>query len=96
MRYGLILTDDQGQALTGKDTYVVTVPPNLVEDSGYFSVTLYGTDNKLLIPNNKNLYDRTRGRAYFTINNFVYAALTAHFQWAAYAINPLAKLGRLA
>ena len=59
MRYGLILTDDQGQALTGKDTYVVTVPPNLVEDSGYFSVTLYGADNKLLIPNDKNLYDRT-------------------------------------
>jgi hypothetical protein len=59
VRYGLFLTDSNGKPLNGEDTYVVTVPANLVEDSGYFSVTVYGVDNKLLIPNNKKIYDRT-------------------------------------
>jgi hypothetical protein len=57
--YALILTDDSGAALTGEDTYEVTVPANIVHDDGYFSVTVYGTDNKLLIPNEQGIYDRT-------------------------------------
>lgn len=59
VRYGTILTDDDGQPLNGKDTYIVTVPTGLHEEGGYYSVTLYGTDNKLLIPNDKKIYDRT-------------------------------------
>ena len=59
VRYGIILTDDSGAALNGKDIYTVTVPAGLVEEGGYYSVTLYGTDNKLLIPNDKKIYDRT-------------------------------------
>lgn len=35
------------------------MPAGLVEEGGYYSVTLYGTDNKLLIPNDKKIYDRT-------------------------------------
>lgn len=59
VRYGTILKDDNGEPLNGKDTYVVTVPANIVKEGGYYSVTLYGTDNKLLIPNDKKVYDRT-------------------------------------
>jgi hypothetical protein len=59
VRYGLFLTDDNGDPLNGKDTYIVTVPAGLVKEGGYYSVTVYGTDNKLLIPNDKKVYDRT-------------------------------------
>ena len=59
VRYGTILTDDNGAPLNGKDTYIVTVPAGLYEKGGYYSVTLYGTDNQLLIPNDKKVYDRT-------------------------------------
>ena len=57
--YALIMTDDHGAALTGEDTYEVTVPANIIHPDGYFSVTVYGTDNKLLIPNEQGIYDRT-------------------------------------
>ena len=59
VRYAIITTDDSGKPLNGKDTYIVTVPAGLVKKDGYYSVTLYGTDNKLLIPNDKKIYDRT-------------------------------------
>ena len=59
VRYGIILADDTGQPLNGKDTYKVTVPAKLHLKGGYYSVTLYGTDNQLLIPNDLNTYDRT-------------------------------------
>jgi hypothetical protein len=59
VRYGTLLTDDDGQSLNGNDTYIVTVPAGLVEEGGYYSVTLYGTDNQLLIPNDKKVYDQT-------------------------------------
>jgi hypothetical protein len=59
VRYALILRDSNGAALTGDDTYTVTVPAGIVRDEGYFSVTVYGADNKLLIPNNLGVYDRT-------------------------------------
>jgi len=53
------VTDDKGEALNGKDTYIVTVPAGLVKKGGYYSVTIYGADNKLLIPNDKKIYDQT-------------------------------------
>ena len=59
VRYAIITTDSSGEPLNGKDTYIVTVPAGLVKEEGYYSVTLYGTDNKLLIPNDKKIYDRT-------------------------------------
>lgn len=59
VRYALILRDSGGAALTGDDTYTVTVPAGIVRDTGYFSVTVYGADNKLLIPNPLGVYDRT-------------------------------------
>jgi hypothetical protein len=59
VRYGIILTDHNGDAFNGTDTYLLSVPADIVEDDGYFSVTVYGTDNKLLIPNRKCIYDRT-------------------------------------
>ena len=59
MRYALVLTDAEGAPLTGADTYEVTVPAGIVRDGGYFSLTVYGTDNRLLIPNPKGIYDRT-------------------------------------
>ncbi len=59
VRYGLILTDEHGKPFNGKDTYILSVPAGIVHDNGYFSVTLYGTDNKLLIPDDKKIYDRT-------------------------------------
>jgi hypothetical protein len=59
VRYGLILTDEHGQPFNGEDTYVVRVPPGIVRNDGYFSVTVYGTDNKLLIANERGVYDRT-------------------------------------
>ncbi|TDJ43866.1 MAG: DUF1214 domain-containing protein [Gammaproteobacteria bacterium] len=59
VRYGLLVTDNDGQFFNGTDTYVLTVPAGIVHDYGYYSITIYGTDNKLLIPNELNRYDRT-------------------------------------
>ena len=59
VRYAAITVDSNGDPLNGKDPYIVTVPAGLVKEDGYYSVTLYGTDNKLLIPNDKKIYDRT-------------------------------------
>jgi hypothetical protein len=59
VRYALSLTDDKGAPLRGDNTYEVTVPAGIVKPGGYFSVTVYGTDNKLLIPNQQKRYDRT-------------------------------------
>ncbi|MCK5819907.1 MAG: DUF1214 domain-containing protein [Psychromonas sp.] len=59
VRYGIMLTDANGKALNGQNTYKVTVPANLYLKGGYYSVTLYGTDNQLLIENDLNIYDRT-------------------------------------
>ena len=58
IRYGTILGDDTDVALRGDVTYVRTVPVGLYNPGGYFSVTLYGADNKLLIPNALKIYDR--------------------------------------
>jgi hypothetical protein len=59
VRYALVLADADGAPLTGTDTYEVTVPKGIVRDGGYFSLTVYGTDNRLLIPNPTGIYDRT-------------------------------------
>ena len=59
VRYGTILTDEHGNPFTGEDTYVLTVPTGIVQSDGYFSVTAYGTDNQLLIPNDRGIYDQT-------------------------------------
>ena len=59
VRYGIILNDENGQPFTGTDTYELIVPAGIVHDEGYMSITVYGTDNKLLIPNDKKIYDRT-------------------------------------
>ena len=59
VRYGTILTDENGQPFDGRQSYVLTVPAGIVQDGGYFSVTVYGSDNKLLIANDKKIYDRT-------------------------------------
>ncbi|MEW9918465.1 DUF1214 domain-containing protein, partial [Marimonas sp. MJW-29] len=59
VRYGLLAVNEDGEPFNGEDTYVLTVPAGIVKPEGYFSVTLYGTDNKLLIPNEAGRYDRT-------------------------------------
>ncbi|HET8969580.1 MAG TPA: DUF1254 domain-containing protein [Candidatus Nanopelagicales bacterium] len=59
VRYEMFFTDSDGIPLTGEDTYVVIVPAGIVTDDGYFSITVYGTDNKLLIPNAQKVYDQT-------------------------------------
>ena len=59
VRYKVIFTDDSGAPLSGQDSYVLTVPANIVHDDGYYSITVYGTDNKGLIPNPAGRYDRT-------------------------------------
>lgn len=59
VRYAGFFVDSNGDALNGEDTYTVTVPADIVRDEGYFSVTIYGADNKLLIPNDMEQYDRT-------------------------------------
>lgn len=59
VRYALTLMDDNGAPLKGDATYEVTVPAGIVKDDGYFSVTVYGADNKLLIANDQGRYDRT-------------------------------------
>ena len=58
VRYATILVDDTGAPFRGDATYTLTVPSGLYKPGGYFSVTLYGTDNKLLIPNDLKIYDQ--------------------------------------
>lgn len=59
VRYGTIMADANGEPFNGRDTYVLTVPAGINYDDGYYSVTVYGSDNQLLIPNDKKIYDRT-------------------------------------
>jgi hypothetical protein len=59
VRYSTIMADANGEPFNGRDTYVLTVPASINYDDGYYSVTIYGSDNQLLIPNDKNIYDRT-------------------------------------
>ena len=59
VRYGTILTDADGAPFTDSDTYELTVPQGIVENDGYFSITVYDSDTKLLIPNDLGVYDRT-------------------------------------
>ena len=59
VRYLPILVDGDGAPLNGSATYIVTVPAGIVHNDGYYSVTAYGSDNKLLIPNEQRVYDRT-------------------------------------
>ena len=59
VRYAGLAFDESGQRLNGTDTYIVTVPAGIIHDNGYYSVTIYGLDNRFLIPNDKKIYDRT-------------------------------------
>lgn len=59
VRYGVIVSDANGKPFNGTDTYVLTIPAGINHDDGYYSVTVYGSDNQLLIPNDKKIYDRT-------------------------------------
>jgi hypothetical protein len=53
------MVDEDGEPFNGSDTYILTVPAGIIHDDGYYSVTKYGTDNQLLLPNEKQIYDRT-------------------------------------
>ncbi len=59
VRYGFLSDDEHGNLFNGDDTYTLTVPAGIVRDDGYFSITIYGADNKLLIPNDAGIYDQT-------------------------------------
>ena len=59
VRYKVIFTDDSGAPFNGEYSYLLTVPAGIVHDDGYYSITVYGTDNKGLIPNPQGRYDRT-------------------------------------
>ena len=59
VRYNVAQKDSKGEFLDGKSTYTVTTPADMIEEGGYFSVTLYSTETKLLMPNPQKIYDRT-------------------------------------
>jgi hypothetical protein len=59
VRYAVILGEEDGTPFNGTATYELIVPAAIVHEEGYMSVTVYGADNKLLIPNDKKIYDRT-------------------------------------
>ncbi len=58
-KYSVIATDEDGLPLKGNISYELSVPANIVREGGYTSITVYGVDNRLLIPNDKKIYDRT-------------------------------------
>jgi hypothetical protein len=59
VRYAATLTDELGQPFSAEVSYTLMVPPEIVQDSGYYSITVCGTDNKLLISNQQKVCDRT-------------------------------------
>ena len=59
VRYKVLTTDGAGVPFSGQCNYELTVPAGIIHDDGYFSITVYGADNKALIPNDKGVYDRT-------------------------------------
>lgn len=59
VRYNVLLTDSNNVPFNGQDSYVLTVPAGIVHDDGYYSITIYATENKGLIPNDQKRYDRT-------------------------------------
>jgi hypothetical protein len=63
VRYNVAQKDSKGEFLNGKNTYVLTTPANMFEKGGYFSVTVYSMETKLLMPNDKGIYARTYDNA---------------------------------
>lgn len=59
VRYKVLTTDNSGAPFSGQGHYILTVPAGIIHDDGYYSITVYGADNKALIPNDKGIYDRT-------------------------------------
>lgn len=59
VKYSVVGRDGNGNPFNGNDTYELIVPANIVRKGGYMSITLYGADNRQLIPNEKKIYDRT-------------------------------------
>jgi len=59
VKYDLLLTDSDDKPLKSDGSYKITIPKGVVLEGGYFSVTVYGVSNKLLIPNSQKRYDRT-------------------------------------
>ena len=59
VRYRVLFADDSGAPFNGGDSYLLTVPAGIVHDDGYYSITIYGQDNKALIANPQGRYDRT-------------------------------------
>jgi len=57
--YSLYTTDSNNKILNGTDSYEITVPGNnlMRNKKGYWSLTVYNSENKYLIPNDKNKYN---------------------------------------
>lgn len=58
VQYGLYIYDSDKQLLNGKGRYEMTVPPSglVRNDKGYWSLTIYNSADKYLIPNPANKY----------------------------------------
>lgn len=56
VRYGVILEDALGNPFSGDRTYEIKVPKGLQKPTGYWSLTLYDAETKLLIPNPQKRY----------------------------------------
>lgn len=56
VRYGVILNDSSGTPLSRNKTYTIKVPEGLQKPSGYWSITLYDTETRLLIANPQERY----------------------------------------
>jgi hypothetical protein len=56
--YAQYLLDTNGNKLEGKSSYEITVPKDglMRNDDGYWSLTIYNTEDRYLIPNKENKY----------------------------------------
>jgi len=57
-QYGSIVFDQNKERLSGKESYEITVPKEglLKNDKGYWTVTIYSSVDRYLIPNKNNVY----------------------------------------
>ncbi len=58
VQYGQMLVDQKGKPLNGKDNYEIIVPKEglVKNDKGYWTMTIYSTADRYLIPNKDNKY----------------------------------------
>lgn len=77
VRYYMFLADDSCRPFNGATMHLLTVPTGLLREKGCCSISNYGVDDKLLIPDSQQFYDRTTYASEQNIDGFYIITLSS-------------------